>query len=109
MNQTTEYYEEFHNTKHCFRSTEIAKEFGISAQKLHQLLQRIGMIFPVNNTWQVYDTYAHFGCLIEKNENGQIGTFWTNNGRMIVMMKLQQHGLEIGKDNTDIVNRILNQ
>ena len=109
MNKTTEYYEEFNSTNHCFTSTEIAKQFGLSAQTLHQLLHHIGIIFPVNNTWQVYGSYAHFGCLVDKNENGQVGTYWTNNGRMIVIMKLQQYGLVIGQDNTTVVNRILNQ
>ena len=107
MNKTREYYENFNSTKHCFTITEIAKEYGLTAQTLNSLLNKFGIIFPVNNTWQLYAEYARFGYTTNRNENGIVNTYWTANGRWFINIVLERYGIFKDKDNTSIVNTLL--
>ena len=108
-NDIHEYYREFNDTNHCFTSTEIAKDYGFTAQMFHQLLHAIGLIFPVNDTWQPYRDLAGYGYTTTKNENGKIGTYWTKDGRWFLHIALKRYGIEEGKDNTLAYKRIMNQ
>lgn len=102
-----DYYREFHDTKHCFTSTEIAKDYGLSAQTFHQTLHSLGILYPVNDTWQLYSEIAGYGYTTTKNENGKIGTYWTPDGRYFVEMVLRRAGFKKNEDNKEALNRIL--
>lgn len=106
QNKEIEYYKHWTNTNELFRSTEIAKDFGLSAKTLHILLNYLGIIFRVNGRWVVYQPYAHFGYILSK-EGNTTDTYWTHAGRAFVINTLIGYGLQLGKDNRQIVENIL--
>lgn len=106
QNKEIEYYKHWTNTNELFRSTEIAKDFGLSAKTLHILLNYLGIIFRVNGRWVVYQPYAHFGYILSK-EGNNTDTYWTHAGRAFVINTLIGYGLQLGKDNRQIVENIL--
>ena len=103
----TNYYQKFNSTEHCFTATELAKNYGLSAQTFNKLLNRLHMIYFVNNTWQVYQKYADLGCTSIRNENGQSQTYWTEKGKLVISVLLMNYGIEEGKPNQEIVDRLL--
>ena len=103
----TNYYQKFNSTEHCFTATELAKNYGLSAQTFNKLLNKLNMIYFVNNTWQVYQKYADLGCTSIRNENGQSQTYWTENGKLVISVLLMNYGIEEGKPNQEIVDRLL--
>ena len=90
-------------------TTIIAKDFGLSAQALHKLLESFGILYKTNGTYAINQSLANYGFTRYKNEiNGKINLYWTEFGRMFIYGLLTKYGLEIGKDNTQIVNQIIN-
>lgn len=104
--QEIQYYKHWTNTNELFRSTEIAKDFGLSAKTLYTLLNYFGLIFRVNGRWVVYQPYAHLGYILSK-EGNSTDTYWTHAGRAFVINTLVGYGFQLGKDNRKLVETIL--
>lgn len=102
-----EYYKNYVQTGYLFRATEIAKEYGMSAQTLNKILNKLEIIYPINGTWQIYQEYARFGYLIMKNDNGAIDVFWTEDGKLFIYVVLKQHNILPNKDNKVEIEKIL--
>ena len=55
--------EEFHNAEGTFTTEQVAAEFNILASDLNQILNKIGLIIPVNakKGWRLYKDYMNRG------------------------------------------------
>lgn len=64
-------------------SSEVAKDLGLSAQKLHTKLNELGIIYKQNKTWMLYSKYQDRipeYCDYTINEHSQT-LKWTEKGR----------------------------
>lgn len=100
-------YREFTDTLHCFTSTEIAKDYGMSAQILHQVLHSLGILYHLNGSWQLYSKIAEYGYTT-KNENGNIEIYWTADGRDFINRVLRSIDFKENTDNKEVISRLLN-
>lgn len=111
MQDKLDYHRNFHNTSQLFSTTEIAKDFGISAQMLNIILHNLKIIYRVNNTWQVYYNLANYGLVENKQINDEghetKGLYWTNLGREFIYEQLKRNGIEIGKNNDEAIDQLL--
>lgn len=108
-----QYYEDFMNPDNLYSTTEIAKDFGFSAQQLNTFLHMIGIIYQVNGTWQVYQSLARRGYTRTKliqdgNGNSKPCTYWTEGGRYFIHSIMAQYGFEKGLDNTMTMEEFIN-
>lgn len=76
-------------------STQIAKEMGMSARRMHQLLHGMGILFQQSGEWQLYAPYHGLG-LVDKETmlpDGQWKchrrTRWTEQGHRFVIEKMR--------------------
>lgn len=56
-----EYYDEVLDSSSLIKSTIVAKDYGMSAIKLHRLLENWHVIFWQNDVWVIYQEYADKG------------------------------------------------
>lgn len=78
-------------------STQIAKEMGMSARRMHQLLHSLGILFRQSGEWQLYAPYHGLG-LVDKETmlpDGQWKchrhTRWTEQGHRFVTEKMRDY------------------
>jgi len=76
-------------------SSEVAKDLGLSAQKLHTKLHELGIIYKQNKTWMLYSKYQDRVpeyCDYIINEHSQT-LKWTEKGRewIIGLLKEDQY------------------
>ena len=106
-----DYHRQLVDTKTYYSTTEIAKDFCISPQLLNLVLNRLDIIYKVNNTWQVYQNLTSFGFTENKirNDEGSImkENYWTSFGREFICNLLIKNGFIIGADNTQLANDLL--
>lgn len=78
-------------------STQIAKEFGLSAFRFNQLMNELGVIYRQGKTWVVYKKYANEGLVknytIIKGGNSITYMKWTQKGRNFVHKLLEENGI----------------
>ena len=102
--QKANYYDIAMNSPHTYTSTQIAKDYRMSANQLHAILYQQGIIFIANryyNVWALYKRFAMKGFTINqvvaiKDDDGNVinvepVTRWTEKGRQFineVMMNL---------------------
>lgn len=73
-------------------SSEVAKDLGISAQKLHTRLNELGVIYKQNKTWMLYSKYQDRVpeyCDYTINEHSQT-LKWTEKGREWIIGLLKE-------------------
>lgn len=73
-------------------SSEVAKDLGISAQKLHTRLNELGVIYKQNKTWMLYSKYQDRVpeyCDYTINEHSQT-LKWTERGREWIIGLLKE-------------------
>jgi Rha family phage regulatory protein len=99
-----EYHDEVLQAKDTITTTVIAKDLGMSAIALNDLLHKHGVIFKVQGTWVLYQKYAARGYTKSKtypyydsNEvlRTKIDTYWTEEGRKFIMegvKKIREQG-----------------
>ena len=89
-----EYHDEVLMAKDVITTTVIAKDLGMSAIALNDLLHKHGVIFKVQDTWVLYQKYAGRGYTktrtfpyYDSNEvlRTKIETYWTEAGRKFIM------------------------
>lgn len=86
------YHDEVLMSKSVYRTTQIAKEFGLSAGALNKILHEKGIQYKVNDQWVLYAKYADKGYTKTithsiDNGNGVITsqlTVWTEKGRQFI-------------------------
>jgi phage antirepressor YoqD-like protein len=73
--------------------TVIAKELGMSGQKLNSLLKQKGIIYYIDGTWVLYSRYQNKGYTGTRThtyydslgkERSKRQTYWTENGRAFI-------------------------
>lgn len=78
-------------------STQIAKEFGMSAFRFNQLMNELGVIYKQGKTWVPYAKYADKGLVknytIIKSGNSITYMKWTQKGRNFVHKLLEENGI----------------
>ena len=73
-------------------SSEVAKDLGISAQKIHTRLNELGVIYKQNKTWMLYSKYQDRVpeyCDYTINEHSQT-LKWTERGREWIIGLLKE-------------------
>ena len=78
-------------------STQIAKEFGLSAFRFNQLMNELGVIYRQGKTWVVYKKYANEGLVKNyttiKYGNSITYMKWTQVGRKFVHKLLAENNI----------------
>ena len=78
-------------------STQIAKEFGMSAYRFNQLMNELGVIYRQGKTWVVYKKYANEGLVKNyttiKSGNSITYMKWTQAGRNFVHKLLAENNI----------------
>lgn len=70
-------------------TTVIAKEYGLTAQKLNKYLHEKGIQYKVGKTWVLYDKYADKGYMetktfVDDNNVSHVTSYWTQAGRRFI-------------------------
>ena len=75
----------------------IAKDYGLSAQKLNAMLAHYHIQYPMRNTWALYQEYADFGythtnVFYTRGGEMHVHTCWTQAGRLFLYNFLKSKG-----------------
>ena len=79
--------------------TQIAKDFGMSAKKLNQILKEKKIQFKQGKTWFLYQKYAEQGYtqsktyLYDEDSHTAMHTLWTQKGRLFIYELLKADGI----------------
>jgi prophage antirepressor-like protein len=98
MRPKSHYYDLILQSKSLLTTTQIGKDYGISAKKLNNLLFELGVQFKQSNTWLLYQKYADKGYTQSKShiidaEKSNIHTYWTQKGRIFIYKLLKEKGI----------------
>lgn len=90
------YYDMVLQSASLLTTTEIAKDYGLSARKLNQLLHELGVQFKRSGRWYLYAEHAESGLTQSKTfvydeETGKTSThlYWTQKGRLFIYETLK--------------------
>ena len=100
------YYDEYMQNDHIYTSTQIAKDFGMSAQQLHNILHELHVIYQINKDWVLYDDYSNFDLTLTQIKEItprhsniitaiKVITGWTEKGKQFIYNLLKRNGHEI--------------
>lgn len=85
------YYDMVLQSESLLTTTEIAKDYGMSARKLNQLLHELGVQFKQSGRWFLYADhadadYARSKTFVVDEETGKTAThlYWTQKGRLFI-------------------------
>ena len=87
------YYDKILQSKDSMTVTQIAKDYGLTAQKLNKILHEEGIQYKLSGQWLLYKKYANEGYTKTKTttytkHDGTIGTSvltkWTQKGRLFI-------------------------
>jgi len=82
--------------------TEIAKDYGMTAQEMNKLLQKLNIQYKQYDIWFIRERYANNGYTVTKNnvfckKDGTLGrsinTRWTQKGRLFLYDVLKENGV----------------
>lgn len=95
------YYDEILASKDTVLTTQIAKDYGMSAKAFNILLHDLGVQYKVGDQWVLYSKYQGMGYVHSKTHSypkndGSYGTRmqteWRQAGRLFLYDLLKQHG-----------------
>ena len=82
--------------------TVIAKDFGLSAKKLNQILVEQGIQFRQGKQWLLYAKYQDKGYTQSTTDKeGHVNTKWTQKGKKFIVELLLKLGYKLNKDITN--------
>lgn len=89
MEPKAEYHDEVLDSEGALTTTVIAKEYGLTAQKLNKYLHEKGIQYKVGKTWVLYDKYADKGYMetktfVDDNNVSHVTSYWTQAGRRFI-------------------------
>ena len=98
MQPKATYYDMVLQSTSLLSTTEIAKDFRMTAQELNNFLEEHGIQFKRNGVWLLYKKYAERGYTQTKtytynNYSTSIHTYWTQAGRLFIYDLLKQNGI----------------
>lgn len=94
------YLDEILQSDSLFLTTQIAKDYGMSARKLNGILRDLGIQYKANEQWVLYakyqgQDYAHSTTFVIKGSSGdrvKMQTEWTPKGRKFLYEVLKAEG-----------------
>jgi Prophage antirepressor len=95
------YYDLILQTENTMTTTQIAKDYGFSAQLFNKILHEFEIVYPQNGSWVLYQQYANSGFGKTNTytywkgdgENSTLSLVWTQTGRLFLYEKLKSHGI----------------
>ena len=92
------YYDAILLTKGAIPIRVIAKDYGISAQKLNNYLHERGVQYKCSGTWLLYQSYANKGytqtrTILDGTPYSKLFTCWTPKGRAFLYEFLKSDGI----------------
>ena len=83
------YYDLILQSESLVAISVIAKDYGMSAKKLNNLLHELKVQFKQGSTWLLYQKYASKGYTQSKThtidaERSKMHTYWTQKGRLFI-------------------------
>jgi len=91
------YYETVLQNRDVLPITLIAKDYGMSAQKLNQLLKGLGVQYKCKGSWVLYSKHCGNGYTISQTHNRggevHIHMYWTQKGRVFLYDLLKWYGI----------------
>ncbi|WP_268753421.1 phage antirepressor [Alkalihalobacillus trypoxylicola] len=106
------YVDEKLKSKNTVTTTQIAKDYGMSARSLNQILKEEGIQFKHRGQWLLKSAYHDKGYTksytvdIERSDGTmsvRMNTHWTQEGRLFIHKILQQRGYVATLDQGDLV------
>ena len=85
-----DYFKSQINTESLIPSTVIAKNFNMTAQALHSILYKCDIIYPMGQTWVLYEQHQNQNWVVNKNGSLQ----WTPEGAAVVEYILLSMGFQ---------------
>lgn len=98
MEPKVSYYDIVLQCKNAIPVTIIAKDYGMTANAMNQLLHELGIQYHVNKTWVLYKDYAGNGYTKSKTypipgtPYSNVVTQWTQKGRLFIYDLLKSNG-----------------
>lgn len=88
------YYDLILQSESLVAISVIAKDYGMSARKLNDLLHELKVQFKQGSTWLLYQKYASKGYTQSKThtidaERSKMHTYWTQKGRLFIYDSLK--------------------
>lgn len=93
------YYDLVLQSKDSLTIRVIAKDYGLSAQKLNEMLHDLGVQYKQSGTWLLYQQYAGHGYtdtkthVIDDEGRTRVHTYWTQKGRLFIYDLLKAQGI----------------
>lgn len=96
------YYDLILNCKDLISISKIAKDYGMSAVKMNDLLRDMGIQYRQGNVWLLYQKYAAQGYTSTKTHeyigsdgtnHAKTATYWTQKGRLFIYNKLKDNDI----------------
>lgn len=102
------YYDVVLQSDSLLSTTEIAKDYGLSAKKLNALLHDAGVQFKQSGRWSLYAQFAEQGYTQSKTHEYEAGKtrthmYWTQKGRLFIYDLLKnQLGVKRSRFGSDL-------
>ena len=99
MTPKASYYDLILQSTEALAISVIAKDYGMSAQRMNKLLNDLKIQYRLKSgTWLVYQKYAEEGYTCTKTISVKDGyskthTYWTQKGRLFLYTTLKQRGI----------------
>lgn len=91
------YYDKILASYGTMTTTQIAKDYGMSAQRLHKILNEAGLIWKVRKQWVLFHKWDNKGLVdsetIRYANSSTVQTAWTQRGRLLIHDILKQRGI----------------
>ncbi|WP_369795776.1 phage antirepressor KilAC domain-containing protein [Anoxybacillus sp. KU2-6(11)] len=94
MQPKATYYDLILQNKSLISISKIAKDYGMSAMKMNQLLHQLGIQYKQGDCWLLYSKYQDKGYTQSKthtidSETSKMHTYWTQKGRLFIYEMLK--------------------
>ena len=102
MQPKATYYDMVLQSDSLMSTTEIAKDYGMSAKKFNQMLKELKVQYAHSGRWFLYARYDGYGYVQSKTHrykqyDGTVATrtqmYWTQKGRLFLYGLLREHGV----------------
>lgn len=92
------YYDLILQSESLVAISVIAKDYGMSARKMNDLLHKMKVQFKQGSTWLLYQKYSDKGYTQSKThtidaEQSKMHTYWTQKGRLFIYDLLKNKGI----------------
>ena len=92
------YYDQVLQSKELLTITQIAQDYGMTAQEMNKLLHEKGIQYKQGAVWLLYEEYASKGYTQSRTapQNGEYVctyTCWTQKGRVFLYQRLKEEGI----------------